>query len=43
MATEDAIRTGWADPDTRTTAALVIGCVALLVVVGVVFRDVNPS
>jgi hypothetical protein len=40
---ETSTGSGWSDPDTRTSAALVIGAVALLVVIGTVFRDVNPG
>lgn len=34
---------GWSDPDTRTAALIVIGCVLLLVVLGRVFHDVNAA
>lgn len=34
---------GWSDPDTRAAGLIVLGCVALLVLVSVVFRDVNAA
>lgn len=34
---------GWSDPDTRAAGLIVLGCLALLVTVSVVFRDVNAA
>lgn len=43
MAKDSTAPLGWADPDTRTAAALVIGSVIALVVIATVFRDVNAG
>jgi hypothetical protein len=43
MAKDSTAPRGWSDPDTRTAGVIVIGSVLALLVIGVVFRDVNAA